>query len=75
MQTLKFYDNYLNEEALVTLVENKSGDILFEGIAANTPYMMLKHTVINKIAGLGMNDDIVIYVSKLKEYDTEVEEF
>ena len=75
MQTLKFYNNYLNQEAVVTLVENKSGDILFEGIAANTPYMMLKYTVINKIGGLGMNDDIVIYVSKLKEYDTEVEEF
>jgi len=57
-----FIDNYLKRTARITLA-NTMGDILYHGLVKNLPEHLMEGTV-ERIEGLGNEDDIIIFVDR-----------
>ena len=63
MKTTTFLLNYLDNNAIVT-INNTHGDILYEGLLGELPISIVRDTTVNRIEGLGSNNDIIIEVER-----------
>ena len=63
MKTTKFLLNYLRETATVT-ISNTRGSILYNGQLGEMPLSVIRGTIVNRIEGLGSENDIIIEVSQ-----------
>ena len=72
MNTLKFVENYLQDQAIVTIAED--GKILYEGAVGGAKYYLLKYSTLDSIEGLDSMKDIILNIIRCKDKKYEVEE-
>lgn len=63
MKTTTFLLNYLDNNAIVT-INNTQGSILYEGLLGDLPISIVRETTVNRIEGLGSNNDIIIEIER-----------
>lgn len=61
MKTFKFLCDYISDEAIITIADNRGG-IKYTGKLAEMPFRVISGTTFVSVEGLGSENDLIITV-------------